>query len=68
VNTSGPGASTDHTPLVEADLEAHSEQSEEAPKIEAQGEESLLGQRELDAEINERRGIAQTRNSAWPHR
>ena len=38
---STPGASTDQTPLVEADLEAHSEQSEEAPEIEAQGEGSL---------------------------
>jgi len=34
VNT--PGAST-----VEADLEAHSEQSEEAPEIDAQGKGSL---------------------------
>jgi len=41
VSTPGPGASTDQTPLVEADLEAHSEQSEEAPEIEAQGEGSL---------------------------
>jgi len=40
MSTPGPGVSTDQTPLVKANLEAHSEQSE-ASEIEAQGMRSL---------------------------
>ena len=77
VSTPGPGASTDQTPSVEADLEAHSEQSEEAPETAAQGERSLdtVDNPSSDKEnwttksMNEEgsRIIAQTGNRAWPN-